>query len=84
MQKNLISLIILGVLAVVFYFIFGVYIVQSEGNINNMVEGYEAGYSDSDTAQAKGFDLIKSNWNRVWGDKNLMQKQVDKTEIDSE
>lgn len=79
-KKALINLIIIISLLVLTYIVFGIFIVGSENNMDDLVEGYEAGYAENDTTQAKGFDLIKSNWNRVTKDKNLMQRQVDKFE----
>ena len=78
MKKNLSSIIILGLILALIYLVFGLYIVQGEGDLSNLVEGYEAGYSQDDTSQAKGLDLIKSNWNKDLKDRNLMQRQVDK------
>jgi hypothetical protein len=75
-KKTLANLIIVISLLILTYVVFGIFIIGSENNMDDLVEGYQAGYEQNDTSQAKGFDLIKSNWNRVSKDKSLMQRQV--------
>lgn len=75
-KKQTSNLLILIAILALTYIVFGIFIVGSESNTDYLVEGYEAGYSESDTSQTKGLDLIKSNWNRVMKDKSLMQRQV--------
>jgi len=81
-KKALANLIIVIALLALTYLVFGIFIVGSESNMDDLVEGYEAGYAENDTAQAKGANLIKSNWNRVSKDKGLMQRQVEKNGLE--
>lgn len=76
-KKSTGNLMILIIILLLTYIVFGVFIVGSESSPGKYVEGYRGSYSEQDSSQLKGFDLIKDNWRRVREDKKLMQFQVD-------
>lgn len=76
-KKSSGNLIILIMILLLTYVVFGIFIVGSDGAHGKYVEGYRGSYSEQDSSQLKGFDLIKDNWRRVREDKKLMQFQVD-------
>lgn len=76
-KKNAGNLLILIMILVLTYIVFGVFIVGSSGSPSSYVEEYQGVYSSDDSSQLKGFNLIKDNWRRVREEKKLMQFQVD-------
>ncbi len=76
-KKSTGNMLILIMILVLTYVVFGIFIVGSDGSHSKYVEGYRGSYSEQDSSQLKGFDLIKDNWRRVREDKKLMQFQVD-------
>ena len=76
-KKSTGNILVLIAILLLTYVVFGIFIVGGGGSPGKHVEGYRAGYSEKDSSQLKGIDLIKDNWRRVREDKKLMQLQVD-------
>lgn len=82
MDRKIIANIVVPILIIIIaYIVFGLFIINDQRALNDMVQGYNPNFSQSENAQAKGADLIKSNWQRVRSDNRLMQRQVDQSKI---